>query len=433
MPPLPHHLDDGDDALPGNGLHPHLHRFNVDDRIFGHVVEDRRNCRRKHDHRIVHSEELRHDEGGRAHDGGHDHPSRSGHGNHRRGEDRFEPRTGHEGDSEGARGRHVPHGAAVDHPHEAAGHDGDLGLAADGPARQGHGKVLDEAPHPRLGEKGSEEDEEEDVGGGDAERDAEDPLRGEKKLVDDPFEAEPRMAQHSGDILPPVAVGEEDQGEDHKLLSHGAPCGLEDADHEDGPHDVVHGDGRPPHAEGVEGEEDVEARREGEDKPQRIEHGGPFPRSSSAAGVEKEGQEQQEGEVDASLLHCHEGAEPRGVKMEEGHTHGDHCDEESPFSGEFAEPGFRIHLFKDLLGGFQCRGFGVYVLYRGIFRCHRSNLHNMQLGEEKNLLPRQMQDVSLFYFTIRLSGTATPFSWRYLIEPAWRGMVIPLRAFSITV
>ncbi|MPL95507.1 hypothetical protein SDC9_41678 [bioreactor metagenome] len=134
--PLPHDLHDGNDLFPGDGLHAHLDGLDVDDGVLGKVVEHRRDGRSQHDLGIVDPEKLGHDEGRRAHDGGHDHASRSRHGDDSRCEDGLEAGAGHEGNGEGSGGRHVAHGASVDHPHEAAGHDGYLGLAADGPSRQ---------------------------------------------------------------------------------------------------------------------------------------------------------------------------------------------------------------------------------------------------------------------------------------------------------
>ncbi|MPL95508.1 hypothetical protein SDC9_41679 [bioreactor metagenome] len=157
------------------------------------------------------------------------------------------------------------------------------------------------------------------------------------------------MPEDAGNVFPPVAVGEEEHGKNHQLLAHGPPRRLEDADDEDGAHDVVRCYGGSPDAEGVEGEEDVQARRQGKGEPDVVNHRRPFPGSPLRPGVQKEGQEHEEGKVDAPLLHGHQCPEARGVEVEQGHGKGDDRYDRRPLSRIFPEPGFRVRFFEDLL------------------------------------------------------------------------------------
>ena len=66
-------------------------------------------------------------------------------------------------------------------------------------------------PGPGLLEEGAEDDEEDDVGGGDAERDAEEPLAGEDGLVEQDLVREALVAQRARQPRPAERVDDEER------------------------------------------------------------------------------------------------------------------------------------------------------------------------------------------------------------------------------
>jgi hypothetical protein len=239
---------DGGELGGGQALHPLLHRSDMDEEVDRAEIEEGREDRDEHDVDVRDARELGHQERARAHEGRHDLPARGGRGLDPARLRRAVAELLHERDGEGARGDDVGDGRSADRAHAGRGDDGGLGRAAPLPPRGGIGEVDEELARPCHFEEGAEEDEDEDEGGRDAERQAEDAFGAERHLARDAFERVAAVVEDPGhpvgekrELAPPPGegIGDEDRADDRHPEAHRAPRGLEhDEDRQDADPDV---------------------------------------------------------------------------------------------------------------------------------------------------------------------------------------------------
>ena len=130
-------------------------------------------------------------------------------------------------------------------PKKAAGQHGHLGRAAHVAPGGGQRKVDEELAQARAVQEGPEQDEEEDEGGGHAQRRAEQAFRGQVHLGDDALHAEAAMPQHAGDEIAELGVKQEDHGHQGDGQAHDAPRRLQHQDDGRAAEIEVHVRGRP--------------------------------------------------------------------------------------------------------------------------------------------------------------------------------------------
>ena len=139
--------------------------------------------------------EFRHQEGGGAHDRRHQLASRGGGGFYGTGKGRTVAQFLHHGDGEGTGAGHVGHRGAGYGAHEAGGEHGHFGGTAHGPTGQCVGKVDEELAQAGGIQISSEQDEQEDEGGGDPHGDPEDPFGGEVQMAHQFVKGDPSVGQ----------------------------------------------------------------------------------------------------------------------------------------------------------------------------------------------------------------------------------------------
>jgi hypothetical protein len=167
-------------------------------------------------------------------------------------------------------------------------------------------------------------------------------------VLDHAPERERAVLQDAGQPRPDDQVGDEDQGKEHQEDAHGATAGLEHEQAEDRPHPDVGG------------ERIAAAQRNGLVLPGEIERAQRCgtgdaevdPARTLAArclgrGIEHEGQEQHEGQVDRPLLQGRQRPIAAGVEVEQGRDHGYHQNQMRPGADRLA------HLALGFGGGAQ--------------------------------------------------------------------------------
>ena len=100
-------------------------------------------------------------------------------------------------------------------------------LVADG----AHGDVGEQADHPGALQEGAEQDEQEDVGGGDVGRRAVDAVGAEVERVDELAELVAAVIERRGQVFAEEPVGEERGADDRQRPSHHHPSGEEHQPH----------------------------------------------------------------------------------------------------------------------------------------------------------------------------------------------------------
>ena len=116
----------------------------------------------------------------------------------------------HQRDRELAGGDDVGDARAVDRAHQAGRDHRHLRRPALGVADRAQRDVVEQLDHAGALEEGAEQDEQEDVAGGDVGRDAVDALGAEEHLVDDLGEVVAAMVERRRQILAEQAIGEEE-------------------------------------------------------------------------------------------------------------------------------------------------------------------------------------------------------------------------------
>ena len=114
----------------------------------------------------------------------------------------------HERDGDRPGSGDVGEGAAVDHAHERAGHHGNLGGAASRAPYEGEREIIDKIAESAVFQEGSEEHEQENVGGGHADAHAEEPLAAPEHVLDDAVPGKPGMPERAGNPFPGEVVEE---------------------------------------------------------------------------------------------------------------------------------------------------------------------------------------------------------------------------------
>ena len=129
----------------------------------------------------------------------------------------------HQRNRELARGDHVGDAGARDRAHERGGGHADLAGAALLVAEHRHRDVVEEIDDAGLLHEGAEQDEQEDVGGGNERRRAVDALRSEGHVLDHLLERIAAMVERGRKPMSEQAIGQEQAGDDRKRRSHHAP------------------------------------------------------------------------------------------------------------------------------------------------------------------------------------------------------------------
>ncbi|MNE30621.1 hypothetical protein D3C80_1241500 [compost metagenome] len=106
-------------------------------------------------------------------------------------------------------------------------------------AEQAHGEVGEQLDHAGLLEKGTEQDEQENVAGRYIGRSAVQPFGTKRQLVDDLVQAVATMRQVARQVFTEQSVGKEQATDDRQGTAHDPSCGLEDHDDQDQPNHHV--------------------------------------------------------------------------------------------------------------------------------------------------------------------------------------------------
>ena len=124
--------------------------------------------------------------------------------------------------------------------HQAGGDDRHLRGPAASRADEAERDVIEELDHARLFPEGAEQDEEEDVAGGDERRNTVDALRAVGHVIDDLGEIVAAVIERGGQVLAEQAIGEEEVGDNRQRRPHQRPGGGEDdGDADDAEDDVL--------------------------------------------------------------------------------------------------------------------------------------------------------------------------------------------------
>ena len=194
-------------------------------------VHQGREDRDQHDGGVGLAGELGHDEAARAHDGRHEHAADGSRRLDAAGHVRLEAGFLHHGDGEAAGGYGVGDGAAGDGPEQAACDHRHLGRSPDSVPHRRQRKVDEKALGSAGLQKGSEDDEQDHVGGQHVGHDAEHAVA----LVEDAGaefgEGVAGMRDDLGRVLTVDTVDQHDGGQDDEGVPHHPPGQLDPQQH----------------------------------------------------------------------------------------------------------------------------------------------------------------------------------------------------------
>ena len=310
--------------------HAGLHRLQVDD-VEQRAVGQQRRQDGVPDHvGVGDADVLGHDEGGRAHHRRHQLAvdaggALDGAGLRRRVADAL-----HERDGEHARRHHVGDRGAGDHAGHAGGDDGGLGRPAAEAAEQREGDLDEVVAGAGLLQQRAEQHEQEDEGGGDAERHAEHALRGDPEVRGGAAERGALVRHQARQIGAQEHVGQHRQRDHRHPRAFGAPRGLDQQhDADDGDEDV--GERRQARAQNEVAIEHDEIEHAGDRRRRQgpVDERHVVARRGLEGRVAGEGQEQREAQMKAARLGVAEHAEAehegqrRGIpELEQRPRHG---------------------------------------------------------------------------------------------------------------
>ena len=180
-------------------------------------------------------------EGGRAHDGGHELAAAGGHGLHGAGEVALIAAALHQGDGERTGADHVGHGRAGDHAEQAAADHGRLRRAAAVAAHQAEGHVGEQLTAAGLLQEGAEQNKQNDIRCGNADRHAENAVSAGEQSPDYLIQSKVFAGEDTGDVPAEERVQQEDHRYDDKGKADGPAGQLEDQQHQDDAYDGIHG------------------------------------------------------------------------------------------------------------------------------------------------------------------------------------------------
>ena len=311
------------DVLGGKPLEAELAGLEVHRHEQREIIQERRDRRREHDLGIRDAEEFGHDEAHRAHDGRCELSPGGGDCLDGGGEFGLVPGLFHERDGDRPGSGDVGEGAAVDHAHERAGHHGNLGGAASRAPYEGEREIIDKIAESAVFQEGSEEHEQENVGGGHADAHAEEPLAAPEHVLDDAVPGKPGMPERAGNPFPGEVVEEKHARQRRKVADH-APGHFEADDHADGGHEVVDGQ----EIAAAQGdfriiEDEIAEREQPRSNTQGIEQGGAGTAAAFAlpCRIHEEGEHQQENDVPRAQGHGVEGRKGGRVHLEQREDH----------------------------------------------------------------------------------------------------------------
>ena len=191
---------------------------------------------------------------------------------------------------------------------------------------------IEELPHPRLLQDGTEEDEQKDVGRGHADGRGEDALGGLVHEGDDPVEVIAAVPEEAGHRPSVVVVDDEEHGQYRQHEAGDPPGRLEDEDEaEDGEDDV---DGLEPAAadgQPIEDDREVDGDGHGTGDGQPVEPGRGRTRLAEAEALDGEAEDEDRADVDAAVDQGRRSPEEGVVDLVEGEPDGEDRQRQRPF------------------------------------------------------------------------------------------------------
>ena len=226
VPPAGQHLAHPHQLGGRQAAHALLHRGKVHQQIDRPEIEKGGKDRDQNDLQIGDLGELAHEERTGPHQRRHDLPAGRGRRFHAAGLRGPVAQPLHQRNREGAGGHDVGDGRTRDRAHAGGGDHGGLRRPAPLASGGGVGEIDEEAPCPRHLQEGAEQHEDEDEGGGDAERQAEDTLRAQRHLARQAVDGVATVGQ---DARQPLA----EAGQGPALSGHGVEqCSAADQSHD---------------------------------------------------------------------------------------------------------------------------------------------------------------------------------------------------------
>ena len=186
-------------------------------------IEQRRDDGRLDDLGIRHVDGLGHDERHRAHHGRHDLAAHRGCGLDAAGEGRRKSEPLHERNGELPRRHHVGDAGPGYRSHQRRGGDADLAGPALSAAEGRHRDVVEEIDDAGLFHEGPEENEQEDVSGGNEGRHRVDALRAVRHMLDDLLQCVAAMIEGGWEPVAEDAIGEKHRRDDGQRDAHHLP------------------------------------------------------------------------------------------------------------------------------------------------------------------------------------------------------------------
>jgi hypothetical protein len=235
-------------AHPGQALFGLAHEteffgFVVDEKKHGHVVHDRRHQGHLDDGQVAGVGEFGHEKRAGAHDGRHE--LSAGGGGRFDGAGHMGPVADflHHGDGEGARGHDISNSGAGHRSHEAGGDHRGLGRPAGKATGEGVGQFDEKIAAAGGFQKGAEQDEDEDKGGGHADGQAEDALGGQPEGGGDAFDGVAFVDDQFGHVRSEIGIEHRHRTDAGHDDTDDPPAGFQ---HQQGADDADHQVGRQP-------------------------------------------------------------------------------------------------------------------------------------------------------------------------------------------
>ena len=232
-------------------------------------IQGRRDQCADHQLTVGHAAGFRDQKGSGAHDRRHDLAARGCGSLDRTGKFRLIAQLFHQRDREGTGGNRVGDRGTGDRSLQSGGKDRHLRRSAGRPACQRVRQINEELADAGLLQEGAEQDEQENVGGADAQRVSDDALGGDEQVGDDPLPGESAVLQEAGQILADASVEEEAGRDDDDGRSHHTPAGQQHEGNAHRRHNGIHdGVGACPELQRLEVDDEIacdgdERRRKG--------------------------------------------------------------------------------------------------------------------------------------------------------------------------
>ena len=181
------------------------------------VVEEGRHDGCQHNVGVAQAEELCHDEADSAHNRRTELAACGGNGLYCAGKFFFVACALHQRNGYRTRGGHVGDGRAVNHAHKRRGNDGNLSRTAGSLAYERERKVIDKLGEAAVLEEGAEDDEEEDIGRGNADTSAQYALSAPELRGQHTLQRKAVVPEIAGQIFAEPVIGEEDERKNRQI------------------------------------------------------------------------------------------------------------------------------------------------------------------------------------------------------------------------